>query len=144
MRKNPYFINVLHGAFVGIICLIRLLLEAFSPAVVLPRIDIPFLVILSVIPMTLEYYLVSERNREPFLSIILAGETVALLPYCGGWSINMPIWKLFFAGAAVFGITDLFYAGIGERMSSCPNSKISPAVNAFILFLASQCFQGLL
>lgn len=143
MRKNPYFINILLVVVVGITSFAGLLVKAFSPATVLVRMGIPFLVILSLIPVVLEHYLVKEKQRERVGSILLAGATFTVLLLCAGWSVKMPIWMLFAVGATVFGAVDLFYTGMGQRMSSGPCGKLSPIVNGVMLYLASQCLQGL-
>ena len=144
MKKNPYFINILLVAVTFLAYLVGMLVQTFSPATILPRIGIPFLVILSLIALVIEHYLVGEKQRERIGAIVLAGATFTALPICAGWEIGMPIWKLFAAGAIVFGVVDMFYEGIGEKMSSGPHGKFSPIANAVLLFLASQCFQGLL
>ena len=49
-----------------------------------------------------------------------------------------------FEGGAVFAVTTVLYTSMGRRMTSGPKSKAAPAVNALLLFLAAQFFQGIL
>ena len=48
------------------------------------------------------------------------------------------------SGAAVFAVTTVLYTSMGQRMASGPKAKAAPAVNALLLFLAAQFFQGIL
>ena len=128
----------------GILCLIHVLVKAFSPGTILSPIGIPFFVAVSVTALVLECYLVGSVHREWLVSVIFAGATFTFLPVFAGWSIDLPLWKLFIAGMFVFGVTDVLYRSIGKRMSSGPSSKLAPFANGLILYLASQCFQGLL
>lgn len=144
MKKNMYLINILHAVTLGIACLVEIVVRTFWPSTLLPHISIPGMVLLSLIPMVIEYYLVSEIKRDWLISVLLAGATFAFLPVCAGLDVGASILKLFAVGAAVFGVTDILYRSIGEKMSSGSYVKIAPIANAFVLYLASQCLQGLL
>ena len=52
--------------------------------------------------------------------------------------------KLFFVGGAVFTVVTVLYTSMASRMKSGPNAKAAPAVNALLLVLAAQFFQGIL
>lgn len=144
MKKNLYFINILHTGVVALFCVAGIFIRTFSVNTILPRITIPLLIMLTLIPMVLEYYLVSDSERSPIVSMVLGGLAFTILPVCCGLTMGLPIWKLMVAGTAVFGVTDLLYRSIGERISSGSYSRFAPAANAVMLYLASQCLQGLL
>lgn len=143
MRKNLYFINILHILVVASSCLGGILIKTFFPDMVLARVSIPLLVLLSLIPMIVEAYMASEVKRNWLVNVLLAGIAFAVLPLCAGWNSDISYTTLFVAGAAVFGITDLLYRSMVERMSSGSSGRFAPIVNGIMLFLASQCFQGL-
>lgn len=144
MKKNLYFINILHTGVVALFCLAGIFIRTFSVNTVLPRITITFMVMITLIPMVLEYYMVSERDRDPFISMVFGGLAFTILPACSSLTTGIPLWKLMVAGTVVFGVTDLLYRSIGERISSGSYSRLAPAANAVMLYLASQCLQGLL
>lgn len=144
MKKNPYFINIILIGWMGILCLIYVLVKTFSPGTVLSPLSIPFLVAVSIAALMTEYYLKKEGERPRFISAIFAGLTFTVLPMAMGWHISSPVWKLFIIGTIVFFVTDTLYCSIGKRISSGRASIVSPFANGFILYLASQCFQGLL
>ena len=51
---------------------------------------------------------------------------------------------LFLIGAAVFAVVTVLYTSMCHRMKSGLAVKTAPAVNALLLFLAAQFFQGIL
>lgn len=144
MKKNSYFINIILIGWMGILCLIHVLIRTFSPGTVLSPLSVPFFVAVSTATLVTEYYLKNEGERQWIISAPLAGLTFTVLPMAVGWDMSLPIWKLFVAGTLVFLVTGLLYRSIGKRMSSGPSGKFSPLANGFILYLASQCFAGLL
>lgn len=143
MKKTFYLKNTLLAAEIGILCLAVVLAGTFVPGCVLPRFDIPFMVLLSVIPMVISSYKKAEDGENCLYSMVFAGLVFAVLPFCAGWNTGMPAGKLFVTGALVFGITDLFYSAVRTRVASGPKAPFALAANGVILYLASQCFQNL-
>lgn len=144
MKEKFYLKNTLLAVEMGIVCLAVVLGRTFIPGFGLPYWDIPFMVLLSVIPMVIAGYLKTESDENCVYSIVLAGLTFSLLPFCAGWNTGMPFWKLFVAGAVIFGVVDVFYTSIKERVASGPKAALALIANGFLLYLASQCLQGLL
>ena len=144
MKKNPTFINILLTLLMGALCLVRVLIQTFSPTSALSTLSIPFLVAVSVTALVLEYYLVEKVERDIIFSTLIAGLTFTVLPMACGWNFRFPVWQLFIAGSMTFLITDVLYRSMGKRISSGPGGKLSPLVSGMILYLASHCFQGLL
>ena len=144
MKKNLYFINILLTMVTALVCLASLIVRTFLPGIPFPRPDVPLLVLMAVIPMIIEYYAVPDIQRNRIVSVILAGVTLTVLPLCAGWGTSIQFWKLFIAGAAVFGMTDILYGSICRRISSGKYKKAAPVINGLLLYLAAFCFQGLL
>lgn len=144
MKQNTYFLNILLTITVALTCLVMLLIRTFFPSVLLPQPGIPAMVLLTVLPLTVEHYLGAPKKRDWVGSTILAGLTFSILPLCAGITADSPVWLLLVCGAAVFVICTALYASMGRRMASGPDAKAAPAVNALLLFLAAQIFQGIL
>ena len=144
MKKNPYLANFLLILELTAVCLVLLLIRAFSPALILPRVTIPALVLLSVIPLAAEVYLAPLPPRNSIVSVLLAGISFALLPRAAGTDLSLSPWLMFSVSSAVYGIAELLFSALGRRIRSGQQSFLSPAVHAFCLFLVSQCFQGML
>lgn len=144
MKKQNYILNILLAAVVGVAMLIFLLCRTFQPAVVLPVLNIPNLLALSVIALVLEYYLAPEARRCWICSGLLAAATFGLLPWAAGVAGAAEIWKLALAGGLVFIVADWLFRSMAERIRSGPMGKIGAIAAGLVLILAGQCFAGML
>lgn len=141
--KKQFMGTTLLAAVVGLACLTAVLLGAFAPAVVLPKLDVPLLALLSLAPLALEAYLAPGARRVWAVEIPLAGIAFALLPWCAGLAGTGELATLFLLGAAVFGVCAFLFGSMAQRLSTGPASKLAPALSAFVLFLACQSLSGL-
>jgi len=144
MKDRTYLLNILLAAVVGVACAVGVLVDTFAPFAILPHPGIPLMVLLTVVPLAAEYYMGVPKKRDWVGSTVLAGLTFAVLPACAGLTAGLPLWKLFVCGAAVFAVSAMLYISMGHRMRSGAKAKAAPAVNALMLFLAAQFFQGIL
>lgn len=140
MKQRTYFLNLLLIAEVFVVCGAALLAETFAPSAMLPKVSIPLLVLLTVLPLAVEHYVGAPKKRNWIASILLAGLTFSL----GAIVTETPVWVLFLVGAAVFAVVTVLYTSMGQRMKGGPAAKAAPAVNALLLVLAAQFFQGIL
>ena len=140
MKKRTYLLNNLLIIEVFFLCVAVLLTETFAPSAMLPKNSIPMLVLLTVIPLAIEYYWGVPARRDWIGSIVLAAATFAM----GAIVTDPPVWQLALVGGAVFAVTTVLYTSMGSRMKSGPIAKAAPAVNALLLVLAAQFFQGIL
>lgn len=144
MKENRYFINIMHIGTVSALLLCGVLVRTFLPRTVFPHITIPMLVLCSLIPMVIAYHVGEKEKKNPVISTLLGGLTFTILSLCAGWDIGMPVWKLFIVGTVVFGMTDILYSSMKLRINSGPCGRFAPEINALMLYLASQCLQGLI
>ena len=143
MKKNLYFVNILFIIEMGLLGLVSVLLRSFAPAMVLPHLDLPHLVLFSVIPMIFSDYMAPEMKGHSMIHILLGTMTLTALPLCAQWTIGVPVWKFLMISLGAFGMTWVIYQSIGRRMASGVSGRFAPLINGVMLFLASQCFQGL-
>lgn len=144
MKRQAYLLNLLLTLVVGLVCLAVLLVRTFAPAVVLPKLGLPLLVLLSLIALVIEGYLAPGADRPWIVLVLLGGVTFALLPWCAGWSTGEGLLRLFFLGGVSFGLTTFLYTSMAERLASGPAYRVAPALSAVLLFLASQALSGML
>lgn len=144
MRKNPYLVSVLLTMEVAALCLAALLVRTWRPGAILPRVSLPFLVLLSLIPQVMRLYLAPDIHPPLLPATVLAGFTFSVLPWCAGIDTGLPVWMLFLYGAAVFGGVSLLYGSLARRMVSSAGGIFTPAAQGICLYLASQCLQGLI
>lgn len=144
MRKHPYLVSILLTLEVGTLCLTALLVGTFAPGVILPRVSLPLLVLLALIPQITVLYLAPTVHPPLLTTTVLAGVTFALLPLCANVDTDLSVWALFLTGTAVFGGVSLLYGSLARRMTACTKGPFTPAAQGLCLYLASQCLQGLL
>lgn len=146
MKANPLKQSALLALVVGLSCLILAVAGALAPMAILPKLDLPAMLALSLIALTLDAYWAPPKLCWPALlaNTALGGVSFALLPWCAGTAGGTPVWVLGLAGAAVFGVTALLYTAAMERVATGPKAPLAPVGTALMLFLAGQCLSGLL
>lgn len=144
MKKNPYFLNTMLAGILGLVMLKCVLLRAFAPAVILPRLNIPAMVMLSLTALVLEHYLAPVAKQNYPAAAALAVLTFGLLPYAADFAGIVEALKLAVVGGIVFTLTAWLFSEIQERLSSGPAVKGAPLFSALGLFLAAQCFSGII
>ena len=86
MKNNQYFLNPLLAIVVFAACAIALLVRVWLPAAIIPELNIPNMVALSVIALLLEHFLVKTNPRcyicIPLLAVLTFGETVFFVEQC--------------------------------------------------------------
>lgn len=144
MKKNPYFLNTALAAVVGIALLIAVLVRTFAPAAILPRLNIPNLVLLSLLALLADYYVTGGKKRCYLWGLLLSGVTFGLLPLAAFFVSGLEALKLGIIGGIVFAVCTWLFSSIRERLSSGPVAKAAPVLSALGLYLAAQCFAGIL
>ena len=140
MKKYTWRLNILLIVEVFALSAALLLTEAFAPSAILPKNSIPMMVLLSAVALAAEYYMGAPAKRNWIGTVLLGAATFAMASIATGESAV----KLFFVGGAVFTVVTVLYTSMASRMKSGPNAKAAPAVNALLLVLAAQFFQGIL
>ncbi len=73
-----------------------------------------------------------------------AGLTFGLLPWAAGLTAGTEAVRFAVVGGAAFGALTFLFTSLRERLASGPSGRLAPLVTAGILFLACQCFAGML
>ena len=144
MKNKTYLLNTFLAAVVAIYLLVCLFVRAFCPAVILPKANIPNLVLLSLIALVLEHYLVPGAKRCYICIPVFSALTFGLLPFAAAFAGGMEALKLAVVGGVVFTVTTWLFTTIQERLSTGPAAKASAFFSAVSLYMAAQCFMGIL
>ena len=143
MKQNKYLLNTLLTVVVGVAALICLLVRTFAPSVVIPNLDIPNMVLLSLVALLADRYLAGYTKRCYWLVAILGAATFGLLPYAAAFATLTQALKNALVGGVVFTVITALYTSIEDRLSSGPACKAAPILSALGLYLAVQCFAGM-
>lgn len=144
MKNKTYILNTLLSVVLGIYLLVAVVVRAFCPQIILPKANIPNLVLISLIALVLEHYLASDGKRCYICIAVLSAATFGLLPYAAAFSTPLEAVKLAVVGGVVFTVTSWLFTTIQDRLSSGPAAKASAFFSAVSLYMASQCFIGMI
>ena len=144
MKNNKYFLNTALTAVVCIALAVCVLLRTFIPAIILPQLSIPNMVLLSLIALLLDHYIAKGAKRCWICIPVFACLTFGLLPYAASFAGVLDALKLAALGGVTFTVTVWLYTSIQSRLASGPVAKAAPVLSALGLYLASQCFAGMI
>ena len=144
MKNKMYTLNTLLAAVVGVALLACVIVRAVAPMIILPELDIPNMVLLSLIALVLDHYIAPGAKRCYICIPVLAAATFGLLPFaaCFVGALNA-LW-LALAGGVIFTVVTWIFTTMADRLSTGPVAKAAPILSALGLYLAVQCFMGIL
>lgn len=144
MKDKTFFINTILAIVLGLVLLAGVLVRVFMPMVIIPELDIPNLVLISVIALVIEHYLNEQRVRSYGWILGLSCITFAVLPWVSGFVAGGGVVKIALIGGIVFTVVTWLFTSMQERIQSGKSSKLTVLVCAFGIYLAAQCFAGIL
>ncbi len=144
MKKKQDMLGIFLAAAAGTALLIALLVRAFFPRVILPRLNGPAMVLLSLTALLLDCYIAHGSRRDYRLIPLYAALIFGIFPMAAGFAAPMTALLLALLGAAIFTVTTWLFDAMLDRLSSGPSAKLAPFVSALGLFLAAQCLMGIL
>ena len=144
MKKNSYLLNTLLAIFVMIALAVMVLVRTFQPAAILPVLNIPNMVLISLVALLMDYFLAPEADRCYICIPVFSAITFGLLPFAACFVGALEAVKLGLVGGVVFTVVTLLFTSIQDRLSSGPAAKAAPVLSAVGLYLACQCFMGMI
>ncbi len=144
MKNKTYFLNTCLAAVFGIYLLIAVVIRTFCPQIILPKANIPNLVLVSLVALVLDHYLVPHAKRCYICIPVFSAITFGLLPYAAAFAAPLMALKLAVVGGITFTVTTWLFTTIQERLSSGPAAKASAFFSAVSLYMASQCLIGMI
>ena len=144
MKNNKYLLNTLLAAVVFLAAAVMLVLKLIQPAVILPKVTIPNMVLVSLVALLADHYLAPKASRCYICIPVLAAITFGLLPFAAGIITSGEVLKVALVGAVVFTVTTFLFTSMADRLSSGPKAHAAAFMSAFGLYLAAQCFAGMI
>ena len=144
MNKKTYTLNTLLAAVLGIVLLACVLVRTFAPRMILPQLDIPAMTLISLVALLLDHYLAPGAKRCYICIPVFAAITFGVLPFAACFVGAGEALKLAVLGAVVFTCVTWLFSSMMDRLSSGPAAKLAPVLSALGLYLAVQCFMGIL
>ncbi len=144
MKQNKYFFSTLLIGIVFLAMAAGMVVQLVQPAAILPPLNIPNIVLLCLVALVAEYYLAGPNPRCYGCIFLFCALAFGLLPLMAGFACHHTFWKLGLVGGATGTVTVWLFSSMTDRLVSGPKAKAAAILSAFILYLASQCFTGIL
>ena len=144
MKNKTYILNTLLAVVLGVYLLVCVLVRTFAPAIIIPKASIPNMVLLSLVALVLDHYAAPDAKRCYICIPVLSMAAFGLLPFAACFVGAGEAVKLALVGGLVFTVTTWLFSTIQERLSSGPAAKASAFFSAVSLYMAAQCFMGIL
>ena len=142
--NKTYMLNTILAAVFGVFLLACVVARAFCPTLILPKLDIPFLVLISLVALVLDHYFVKDAKRCYICIPVLSALTFGLLPLTAFMVSVREALVLALVGGVTFTVTTLLFSQIQERLSSGPAARASALLSAVSLYMAAQCLAGII
>ena len=144
MKNNRFLLHILLSAVLLIALAICLLVRVWQPAAIIPQLNIPNMVLLSVAALLIEYFLAPGNPRCYWATAIFGALCFGILPLMAGFACVHDFWKYGLIGCCVFTATTFLFTSATERLQTGPKSRAAVVLIGLGMFLAAQCFAGIL
>ena len=144
MKEKTYFLNTALTVVLFLALLVCALVRTFLPQVILPELDIPNMVLLSLTALLFDHYLAPGAKRCYICIPAFSAVCFGLLPWAAGFTAPVDALVLGVTGGIVFTATTWLFTSMADRISSGPAAKVAPVVSALGLYLAVQCLMGMI
>lgn len=142
--NQTYRLNTLLAVTTALVLLVCVVLRAFCPTLILPKLDIPFFVLLSLVALVADHYLGANAKRCYICIPVFSALTFGVLPLCAFMVSVSQALVLALSGGVTFTATTFLFTQIQERLSSGPAAKASALFSAVSLYMAAQCLVGII
>ena len=144
MKNNKYLLSTILAAVVFVALAVMLVVRVCLPAAVLPPINIPNMVLLSVIALLLEHFLTRGNPRCYICIPVFGAITFGILPLMAGFACQHTFWKFGLVGGVVFTVTTFLFTSAQDRLLTGPKARAAMVITALGIYLASPCFAGII
>ena len=144
MKNNRFFLPIILVALLFLALLCGMILQICLPSVILPPINIPNIVLLSVIALLIEHFVAKDIQRCYVSTLVFSIAAFALLPLMAGFACMHNFWKIGLVGGITFTATSYLFTSASKRLKTGPKAPLSLILTGFGIYLAAQCFAGIL
>jgi len=144
MKDKTFRLNSILTIVLGIVLFVGVLVRVFAPIVMLPNLDIPNMVLISLLALLVDHYLSKEHNRNYVWILVLSVLAFGLLPWAAGFVSGTEILKTAVVGGVVFTAVAWMFSSVQDRIQSGKSSKVTLLVCAIGIYFAAQCFAGMI
>ncbi len=144
MKDTTFRLSSILTIVLGIVLLAGIFVRVFAPIVMLPNLDIPNIVLVSLLALLVDHYVSKDHTRHYVWIFVLAVLTFALLPWVAGFVNGVVVFKTAVVGGVVFTAVAWMFSSVQERIQSGKSTKMTLLVCAMGIYFAAQCFAGMI
>ena len=144
MKNKTYTLNTVLAVLLGIALLVCVLIRTFAPRIIMPNLDVVNMTLISLAALLVDHYLAPGAKRCYICIPLFSAITFGLLPFAACFVGGMEALKLGITGGIVFTVITWSFSAMMDRLSTGPAAKAAPVISAMGLYLAVQCFAGIL
>ena len=143
MNDKKYTLATALIGVMGAISFAFVLVRTFLPNFIIPELDVPNMVALSLMALLADYYLTPGAKRCWVSIPVFGALSFGLLPFAACFVGAQEALKLGVTGGIVFTVTTWLFSSIADRISTGPEAKAAPVMSALGLYLAAQALMGM-
>ena len=144
MKNKTYFLSTILAVCLAVFMLAAVLVRAFLPAFILPKPELPNVVLVSLIALVINHYVAKDTKPCYVCVAIFAVLSFGLLPFAAGYVAGVEAIKLAVVGGLTFTVLTFLFTSIQDRIATGPARAVSPIISALCLYLASQGLMGMI
>ena len=144
MKNNKFLLPVILSAVLFAALLTCMVQQIVQPAVILPVLNIPNMVLLSVVALLVEYFLAGSNPRCYLCVAVFGVAAFGLLPLMAGFACVHDFWKFGLVGGVAFAATTFLFTSATQRLQTGPKAPAALVLTCLGIYLAAQCFAGIL
>lgn len=144
MNENKYCLNTCLSIVLFVALAAAHIARVIAPAIVLPALNLPNMVFISMIALLADHYLSPNASRCYICIPVLSIVTFGVLPLMAGFACEHNFWKFGLMGGVVFTVCTWLFSSVADRLSSGPSTKAAAFLSALGIYLAAQGFAGMI
>ena len=144
MKNNKFLLPMMLIAVLFAALLCGMLMQIFIPAVILPPLNIPNMVLLSVVALLADHLFTKGSQRNYVWVALFGVAAFALLPLMAGFACIHTFWKYGVVGGITFTITTFLFSSAAQRLRTGPKAPAALVLTGLGIYLAAQCFAGII
>lgn len=143
MNEKKYTLPTALIAVMSLVMIAFVLVRTFLPGFIIPELDVPNMVLISLAALLVDHYLAPNARRCYVCAALFGALSFGLLPFAACFVGGLEAVKLGVMGGIVFTVTTWLYSSMTDRLSTGPAAKAAPFMSAFGLYLAVQSLMGM-
>lgn len=141
--QKKYLLNVILPGILSAVLTVLVVCRTLCPVLVLPKADLPNLVLVGLLALVAEHYLVRSEERCFLCAAVFSFLSFWLLPMAAGFTAGSGALLLGVKGCVAFTVSAWLFRSAQDRIATGPKAKAAPVAAALGLYLASQCLMGM-